>query len=145
MINKKNKKVNKAKLLRSLKRKADKLWSIYIRKKFGKCIICGSTERLQAHHFVVRKALSNNTRWNILNGVACDYKCHLKELHGNCTLEVLDIYLEAINKYFTKDDLESVRQLSKIKHEYTIEDMYKVIDELEKEICKLEMDKYGKS
>lgn len=56
-----------------LKRIADKLWSLIVRKA-GKCRICGSTERLQGAHGFSRRYLG--TRHDLRNGWCLCAGCH---------------------------------------------------------------------
>jgi len=74
------KKAKKSKLAKSKadpkskywRNKADKSWSLYIRRH--KCIVCGSGEYLQAHHLVDRWV--RPLRHNPLNGVPLCPKHH---------------------------------------------------------------------
>lgn len=53
---------------RELKKK-DKEWSIKVRERDGnKCFVCGSTERIQAHHIIPREI--KFLRWDLENGIA---------------------------------------------------------------------------
>lgn len=58
----------------SLKAECDKLFSLYIRKRDGKCQVCGDTERLQCAHGFSRRY--HNTRWDELNAFALCQGCH---------------------------------------------------------------------
>ena len=51
---------------KTLKNKADKLWSEIIRSK-GKCEVCGITRNLQSHHIEGRRNLT--LRFDLRNGV----------------------------------------------------------------------------
>lgn len=53
------------KTVSSLKRKADKVFSIFIRKRDGVCFTCGSRRNLQCGHFISRS--HNATRYDELN------------------------------------------------------------------------------
>lgn len=57
----------------TLRNKLDKQWSLAIRSK-GACEVCGKSERLNAHHFYSRSALS--TRWDLDNGFCLCVGCH---------------------------------------------------------------------
>ena len=48
----------------------DRVFSLYIRKRDGRCVLCGTTERLQCGHLFSRTAYS--TRWHTANA------------HGQC-------------------------------------------------------------
>lgn len=67
-----------------LKRKearADALWSLAVRARDGRCIVCGKTTDLQAHHAIVRRG-HKSTRWDLRNGVSLCSADHIWGLHG---------------------------------------------------------------
>lgn len=64
-------------------KKLDALWSECVRKRDKFCQVCGKTENLQAHHWLVRKARSLQTRWDVRNGITLCYSCHICKLHGH--------------------------------------------------------------
>ena len=66
---KKKRKPERKRLIEAL----DKLWSMIIRKA-GKCLYCGKTENLQAHHIITRSIMS--LRWELANGVCLCPGCH---------------------------------------------------------------------
>ena len=53
--------------------KADEAWSLVVR-SYGKCIICGSTGNLQAHHLIDRSV--KIFRHTLENGVCLCVSCH---------------------------------------------------------------------
>lgn len=57
----------------------DKLWSIKIRERDGKCLKCGNTSSLQAAHILSRKNL--NIRFDLENGLTLCIRCHLYWAH----------------------------------------------------------------
>jgi hypothetical protein len=73
----KNPKIKKKKVTRTQERKKlDRLWSMAVRAKTdNQCIICGETERTNAHHLIPRQVLKY--RWNTSNGVPLCPKHHL--------------------------------------------------------------------
>src|SRR3990167_4286868 len=54
--------------------KHDKLWSRLVRERDGKCLHCGRTEFLDAHHFIGRSKKS--CRLILENGVSLCKSCH---------------------------------------------------------------------
>lgn len=99
---------------KSLKKRADKLWSEIVRKRDGKCMKCGRTTNLQAHHIFSRKF--NNTRWNIDNGITLCYGCHLFWAHiEHENFRDLIIGLIGEAKYFELKNLSSqIKKIDKI-------------------------------
>jgi hypothetical protein len=97
---------------KALKKKLNKLWSLAVRKKYPRCVLCGSSNHLQAHHAIVRRARSLATRWDIRNGIALCVKCHLWGIHGNQNDKVfLDRYISILNDLIPseiQDELVSI-------------------------------------
>ena len=69
------KKRNKQKLMKDL----DKLWSEYVRERDKNCQKCGGSGSVSAHHAFGRRHLA--VRWDIYNGVALCYPCHIHWAH----------------------------------------------------------------
>jgi len=88
-----------------IKRELDKLWSQAIRLRDGRCMVCGSKQKLNAHHCIVRRARSLATRWNFANGITLCYTCHMFRLHSyqGCDKEFLDQYMKAVNAKVSAD------------------------------------------
>ena len=59
---------------KKIKKQLDKLWSETVRARDGRCVICGRTEFLNAHHIFGRTASA--TRWDIENGITLCSKHH---------------------------------------------------------------------
>ena len=117
-------KKNIAKLIAKLKRKADKLWSLAIRKG-GVCEVCGSINHLQSHHIITRR--NTNLRWELKNGVCVCPSCHLfsnDSFHHNPIKAVEFLTSKRPQDFiFLKGYASKPIQLS-------VEDMEKIINEL---------------
>lgn len=131
------KKVSKQVQLRRLKKKGDKYWSLYIRARDGKCLICGSVKSLQAHHALVRKKLSNQTRFHKNNGCTLCYICHLIEIHNHATKAILEKYLEVLNSLYTKEQQDEVIRKSKEKTPLGIPELTVIVEDLVKSLKEL--------
>lgn len=130
--NKNMKKINKAKLLKRLKTKALRLWSLCIRGRDKKCIVCGTTEDLQAHHAIVRAALSLWTRFELTNGVTlCKYH-HILQLHRFADKDTIEIYLKYLNDHVSQEEQIRLKQLAKCGKKLQVEDMEAIVDKLTK-------------
>ena len=54
-------------------KKLDALWSKIIRSN-GRCVACGKTDTLNAHHYIGRR--NRNVRWYVPNGFCLCSGCH---------------------------------------------------------------------
>jgi hypothetical protein len=83
LAKRKIKKEKKKKLvsIKSLRKKLDTEFNAYIRERDKKCILCGSTKKLQCSHFYGKHARPA-TRWNTYNAYAMCASCHFKHHHG---------------------------------------------------------------
>ena len=53
----------------------DKAWAIKVKERDGfKCVVCGDTERLNAHHIIVRE--NHYTKFDVENGLSLCPKHH---------------------------------------------------------------------
>lgn len=62
------------------KHEADRLFSLAIRERDGRCVRCNGTFGLQCAHKISRRYLA--TRWKKANAVALCSKCHLWQTHN---------------------------------------------------------------
>lgn len=135
---KKVKKVNKAKLIKKLKKQNFELWSQCVRLRDKKCIICGSTETLQAHHCLVRAALSLRTRFMTLNGVCVCYKCHLVQIHRNGEKRFFEKYIKILDEKIPKEKQEEIYKISQNKDPVSLEELQNINENLKKELQDLQ-------
>jgi 5-methylcytosine-specific restriction endonuclease McrA len=114
------------KSLATLKRKLDKVFSLYIRTRDqGKpCITCGKRHELEAGHFIPRQHLA--TRWDEKNvNGQCSY-CN-RWLHGNQA----EYYLSLVRLY-GKPTVDSLMRLKKTTVKLTRADYEKMIERYKK-------------
>lgn len=76
--------------LKKLIKKADSLWSKCVRTRDGKCVLCGSKNALQAHHWIVTRNQSNKYKFDLRNGVTLCYGCHIHGVHSNPSVYLLE-------------------------------------------------------
>lgn len=120
------KKISKQKEITRLKNKLDSLWSLAVRKRDKRCLLCGKTTGLQAHHWIKRKAQGNKTRWAMDNGITLCYYCHMFRAHKGVQIDaeaIKKVALQVIGEKsfneimnepdsidnFTKEDLEQIK------------------------------------
>lgn len=135
---KKPKKVNKAKLVKKLKKQNFDLWSKYVRLRDKRCIICGSTENLQAHHCFVRAAASLRTRFMTINGICVCFRCHLIEIHKNGDKRFFEKYIKILDEKIPKEKQQEIYKIAENKEPITLEDLQIINENLKKELQDLQ-------
>lgn len=109
--------------IKSLKHKLDEVFSLYIRARDKKCVICWNTETLQNWHYYSR--VNNSTRFNEMN---CNTQCSA----CNCLHEYnITPYKEFMIKRYWKNAL-ALLYLEHIKTVHFKEKDYKELIELYK-------------
>lgn len=109
---------------KKLKDELDRYWSLYIRKRDNKCILCGGYEgeigRLQAHHWIVSRGDSLRYKFDVRNGVALCYGCHIHRIHTNPTVSLISklkskaIAAGIASEQEVEEIIEKARGVSKI-------------------------------
>jgi hypothetical protein len=72
--------------------------------------MCGATENLQAHHFIVTKGASTKHRWNLKNLVSLCYCCHIHKVHSTASLKWVGLLKKSalLNGICTEQDIEEI-------------------------------------
>lgn len=102
--------------MRLLKKKAWTVFSLWIRNRDKHCVTCGSTQNLQAGHFIHRDCLDFDER-NIhaqcsrcnkfLSGNLIQYAMFMEEKYGRGIIQELDQLSKQIRK-FRREELEEI-------------------------------------
>lgn len=115
------KKPNRKKLILE----ADKLWATIVKSRDGKCIYCGSTRNLNAHH-IFTKARHGNLRWELNNGITLCSGCHTFGVHINPAP-----YMLRIIEYMGQETIEKLRVQAQAKPvPLRIDDLRLIVDGL---------------
>lgn len=111
---------NRTKIMQEL----DKYWSLYVRYRDNKCLLCGKyenqPEKLQAHHWILSRARSLQYRFDPRNGVSLCYGCHIHQVHTNPTVDLLNRLTESavLHGVVSREDIEDIskhgRNISKL-------------------------------
>lgn len=103
------------------KEKLDRMWSQIIRLKYKEtCVMCGKSKEkndvvIQAHHAIKRKAAGNQARYDLRNGIALCYSCHICHLHGeSADLQWHKDYIKKLDKIIPIELQEQIIQDSSI-------------------------------
>lgn len=101
------KKSHKQKLIKEL----DKLASEYVRKRDKRCMLCGATNTLQAHHYIVTKGRSTKYRWDLRNLITLCYACHLYKVHSTASIQFIDMLKKSaiMNKIATEQEIDTIK------------------------------------
>lgn len=81
-------------LIAALIRKLDTLWGIAIKLRDGFCVLCRSTEYLEAHHSIIRRR-AFATRWAMHNGLTLCWRCHA-DVHAGKLKEGIQAALDRL-------------------------------------------------
>lgn len=72
-------------------------WSRKVRARDKRCIVCGSTKSLAAHHAIVDRTV-RSTRWELTNGVTLCLKCHIFNVHRKASFQIMNDFLNILVK-----------------------------------------------
>lgn len=111
----------KTKARKKLIKELDRVFSLYIRKRDGRCVVCGKTENLQCGHLFSRVAYS--TRWDVGNCFAQCSGCNLRHEHDAWPFQRWYI------KKFGQDHLEALHQRYRSIRKYKDAELAELIDQ----------------
>ena len=94
----------------ALKKKCDELWSKAVRLRDGRCLLCGKTDGLAAHHYIQSRARSLLHRHNVKNGITLCFACHIYKVHTDATTNMLEQVKRAAigNNIATEAEIEAI-------------------------------------
>ena len=97
-----------------LVKKLDALWSLRVRERDNRCMLCGGyvgeINRLQAHHWIITRAQSSKYRWDLRNGVSLCYGCHIHQVHSNPSVELIERLKRncVLSRIATEEEIEEI-------------------------------------
>lgn len=131
-------------LAKRLKRLKTRLWALIsqiVRLRDGQCILCGNTETLQAHHWIVHARGSIATQFLPENAVTLCYSCHIFKVHQRGDAFFLDqIKAYMIPKFLDEERYEEIKFLGRGTTKWTEEDYKDRIVWAEEMYANLEID-----
>ncbi len=107
--------LNRKERIKRLKKAGLVLWSLVVRKRDGnKCLMCGSVQCLNAHHWLFRKSHSVRLALDPANGATlCAYPCHLGRVHhdgdGDFILRLADKMIGIVGQLKVDEMRETAR------------------------------------
>lgn len=132
-------KSNRKKLMDRL----DSLCSLYVRTRDNRCILCGGhigeIEKLQSHHWIVRRSRSLKYRFDERNCVSLCYACHILKIHNSPTLlQIEELKDRALmSGIATQADIDEIKQNCNIVYKMSISEIEDKIKYFEEKIRSL--------
>ena len=115
--------------IKRIKKVLQGLWSKAVRERDGnKCLMCGKTEFLHAHHWLFRKGHSLALAFDVRNGAALCYGCHIGRLHHDGDGEFIMRFLELMRNKIGASDIAGMEEIARHPHTLTLEDLQEVHD-----------------
>ena len=113
--------------IKSFKIRLDDLWKQCLRKRDNNCcVMCGKTEGLSSHHWLVRKARSRAVRWEISNGATLCYYCHIMQLHMYGDKDFVEKFFAKMNEIVSAEEQERISDLGRIPDKWGMEELVEV-------------------
>ena len=117
-----------------LVKRLDNLWSRAIHAKFkNRCIMCGATGILHAHHCIVNKGRGGfGVRWLILNGVLLCPGCHLFKIHhGQADKFWVDRYVALLNEIVPAAEQQNILEISRHINKFSTAELQEMVARFE--------------
>ena len=99
-----------------LKKKCDELWSKAVRLRDGRCLLCGKTDGLAAHHYIHTKGSSLHHRFNVKNGITLCYAFHIYKVHTKATVAILEEVKKAAITY----GVATAKEIEEISNDHSL-------------------------
>ncbi len=113
--------------------KLDTLWSMAVRARYPKCILCGSSQTLSSHHCIVRKGQSMGVRWIVDNGVTLCFSDHICKLHGpqGGDKVFMDRYISILNELIDANRQQEIVDIGHRINKFTTFDLQQMVKDFE--------------
>lgn len=90
------------------------LWSLVVRKRDGnRCLMCGKTEYLQAHHWLFRRSHSVRLALDPANGATLCYGCHIGRIHHDGDGDFMLRLAEKMTSIVGQDKITAMREIAR--------------------------------
>lgn len=124
--------------LSKLIKMADAIASRIVRARDKRCLMCGKTDNLQAHHYIITKGRSTKHRWNLKNLITLCWHCHLHLCHSTQTcLRITETIKKSaiMNGIASQQDIEEIANDTETMHSTRsfVESKIEELKEIEKE------------
>lgn len=72
-------------------------WALRVKQRDGfKCLLCGATENLTAHHWYVCDHHAHAARYCVDNGATLCYACHIRGIHQRADWHSVNLVMTAV-------------------------------------------------
>lgn len=119
--------------IKALKKRGHPLWSLVVRGRDGhKCLMCGKTDNLNAHHWLFRKSHSVRLALDPANGATlCAYPCHLGRVHHDGDGDFILRLADKMTAIVGAAKVEEMRQTSRTSGPLSLEEIQEFVSRLE--------------
>ena len=97
------------------------LWSQTVRARDGKCLMCGKTEGLQAHHWLFRRGHSMALAVDHNNGSTLCYGCHIGRVHHDGDGDFIYRLGDTMTALVGADTVAAMRLTAKVSQPLSLE------------------------
>jgi hypothetical protein len=105
--------------VKRLKKALDVAWAVAVKARDGnRCLMCGKTANLHAHHWLIRKARSIGIRWEVDNGATLCYYCHLLQVHLYSDKAFMDAFFAKMDSIVSKNKQALLYAKSRLIHKW---------------------------
>lgn len=119
-------------LIKKQMEKCDEIFSLYIRYRDRKCVLCSSVEDLQCSHYFTKKSHSS-VRWYEINAHAMCDKCHCR--HHNQGEHEYAMWM--LDKY-GRDMIDFLEQRAYSEKSYTLQELCEIENMYKEKVRKME-------
>ena len=116
-----------------MKKSGDDRWSRAVRARFGKCMGCGKLPdqcQLHAHHWWCTKARSLRLRFDIDNGIALCYSCHIGKVHQQGDGFFIDFIRRTMTEIVGQEKVDQMTATRARAEEVPLEELREIIGRL---------------
>jgi hypothetical protein len=88
-------------------------WSQAVRRRDGRCLMCGSITSLQAHHWYYSRSRSVALSVEVSNGATLCYGCHIGKIHREASGAYADELKEKMRSVLPPGEIERMVEIFK--------------------------------
>ena len=126
------KRLTRAQREKKAKKEGPVLWSKVVRARDGRCVMCGKTETLQAHHWLFFKSHSARLALEPANGVTLCYSCHIFKIHRRGDADFVMRLFERMTEIVGVEIITEMRRLGNNPVPLSLEEREEIVEALRK-------------